>query len=81
MAVCCAVLTHFSRIQLFVTPWTVIHQTSLSKGISRQKYWSGLPCLPPGDLPDSGIKLASLVSPASPALVGGFFTAAPPGNP
>ena len=55
-------LSHFSRIQIFVTPWTVIHQTSLSKGISRQKYWSGLLCLPPGDLPDSGIKLSSVMS-------------------
>ena len=35
---------------------------------SRQEYWSGLPCPPPGDLPDQGIK------PASPALAGGFFT-------
>ena len=31
-------------------------------GFSRQKYWSGLPCPPPGDLPDPGIKLESLVS-------------------
>ena len=37
-------------------------------GLSRQGYRSGLLCLPPGDLPDSGIKLASLMSPA-----GGFF--------
>ena len=34
-------------------------------GISQQEYWSGLPFFPPGDLPDTGIKLAS---PASPAL-------------
>ena len=40
-------------------------------GISRQEYWSGLPFLPPGDLPDPGIEPASL---ASPALAGGFFT-------
>ena len=33
-------------------------------GFSRQEYWSGLPCLPPGDLPDPGIKLESLLSPA-----------------
>ena len=38
---------------------------------SRQEYWSGLPCPPPGDLPDTGIELISLVSPA---LAGGFFT-------
>ena len=40
-------------------------------GFSRQKYWSGLPCLPPGHLPDSGIEPESLVSPA---LAGKFFT-------
>ena len=38
---------------------------------SRQEYWSGLPCPPPGDLPDPGIEPWSL---ASPALAGGFFT-------
>ena len=36
-----------------------------------KEYWSGLPCLPPGDLPNSGIEPASLTSPA---LAGGFFT-------
>ena len=40
----------------------------LSVGFPRQKYWSGLPFPPSGDLPDPGI------APASPALVGGFFT-------
>ena len=40
-------------------------------GFSRQEYWSGLPCLPPGDLPHPGIKATSLMSPA---LAGGFFT-------
>ena len=40
-------------------------------GSSRQEYWSGLPILPSGDLPDPGIKPASL---KSPALAGGFFT-------
>ena len=37
-----------SRIQLLATPWTVAHQTPLSMGFSRQKYWSGvqLPSLP-----------------------------------
>ena len=36
-----------------------------------QEYWSGLSCLPPGDLPDPGIEPTSLTSPA---LAGGFFT-------
>jgi len=40
-------------------------------GFSRQEYWGGLPCPPPGDVPDPGIKPASLMSPA---LAGGFFT-------
>ena len=39
-----------------MTPWTVAHQTSLSMGFSRQEYWSGLLCPPPGDLPNPGIK-------------------------
>ena len=51
----------------FSTPWTVAHQVSLSMGFLRQEYWSGLPFLSPGDLPDSGIE------PMSSALVGGFF--------
>ena len=42
---------------------------------SRQKDWSGLPFLTPGDLPDPGIEPMSLVSPA---LAGGFFTTMPP---
>ena len=60
-----------SRVQLFVTLWTVACQAPLSMGFSRQEYWSGLPCPPPGDLSDTGIKLASLTSPA---LAGRFFT-------
>ena len=62
---------HFSRVQLFVTLWTVAHQAPLSTGFSRQEYWSGLPCPPPGDLPDLGIKPASL---SPPALAGEFCT-------
>ena len=40
-----------SCVQLCVTLWTAAHQTSLSMGFSRQEYWNGLPCPPPGDLP------------------------------
>ena len=43
----------------------------LSMGFSSQEHWGGLLCLPPGDLPDPGIKLTSLMYPA---LAGGFFT-------
>ena len=50
------VLSHFSCVWLFVTPWSVAHQAPLSMGFSRQEYWSGLPCPPPGDLPHPGIK-------------------------
>ena len=37
------------------TPWTVAHQTPLSMGFPRQEYWSGLPFLSPGDVPDQGL--------------------------
>ena len=62
---CIFVLSHFSRVQLFATLWTAAHQAPLPMGFSRQEYWRGLPCPPPGDLPDPGIELAS---PASPSL-------------
>ena len=65
-----------SRVQFFVTSWTVASQAPLSMGFSRQEYWNGLPFLPPGDLPDPGIKP---MSPESPA--GAFFTTELPKNP
>ena len=58
------VISHFSRIWLFATLWTVAHQASLSIGFSRQDYWSGLLCSPPGNLPNPGIEPSSLTSPA-----------------
>ena len=70
MSLCCTTeiglcaLTHFSHVQLFVTPWTVAHQGPLSMRFSRQEYWSGLPYPPPDDLPHPGIKSMSLLSPA-----------------
>ena len=57
--------SHFSHDRLFVTSWTVAHQVPLSMGLSRQGYWSGLPCPSPRDLSNPGIE---------PALVTGFFT-------
>ena len=54
-------LSCFSHIRFFVTPWTVAHQAPLSMGFSRQDYWNGLPCPPPGDLPNPGIIPASLM--------------------
>ena len=51
-----------SRVRLFATPWTVARQAPLSMGILQARIWSALPCPPPGDLPNPGIK------PRSPAL-------------
>ena len=47
----------------------------LSMGFSRQEYWSGLPCPPPGDLPNPGIE------PRSPAMQADSFPSEPPGKP
>ena len=63
-------LSHFSCIQLFVTLWTAAFQAPLSMGFSRQEYWSELPFLLSGDLPDPGFKPVSLMSSA---LAGRFF--------
>ena len=64
-------LSHFSGIWLFVTPWTVARQAPLSIGSSRQGYSNGLPCPSPGDLPNPGIETTSVTSPS---LAGEFFT-------
>ena len=74
VCVCVCVCTHartLSCVQLFAMPWTAAHHAALSVGLSWQEYWSGLPCPPPGDLPEPGIE------PTSPALAGGFFTTEP----
>ena len=52
----------FSCVWLLKTPWTVACLAPVSVGFSRPEYWSGLPCPPPGDLPNPGIK------PRSPTL-------------
>ena len=64
-----------NHVSPFVTPWTVALQVPLSMGFSRQEYWSGLPCLPPGDLPNPG------VVPMSPALQADCLPSEPPGKP
>ena len=69
---CACTLGH---VRLFVTPWAVARQALLSMGFSRQEYWSGLPCPPPGHLPDPVIEAASFTSPA---LSGRFFTTSAP---
>ena len=68
----CVHAQSFSLAWLFATTWTVAHQASLSIEFSRQEYWNGLPFPSPGDLPDPGIKPASL------ALAGRFFTTESP---
>ena len=77
----CAVVTVLTQLCLtLLRPCgqTLTHQAPLSMGFSRQKYWSGLPFPPPGNLPNPGIELTS---PAPPALASGFFTTVPPGKP
>ena len=71
MSVYVYVLSPFSLVQLFATPWTAAHQAPLSVGFSRREYWSGSPCPPLGDLPDPEIKPESLMFTA---LAGRFFT-------
>ena len=74
------VILHVLSLQsclTLATPWTVALQVPLSMRFPRQEYWSGLPFASPGDLPDPGIELTSVTSPA---LAGGFFTAEPPGK-
>ena len=67
----CAVLSHFSCVQLCATLWTVARQAPLSMGFSGQEYWSGLPFPSAGHLPHPGIEPASLMPLA---LAGRFFT-------
>ena len=67
-------LSCFSRIRLCTTPWTAARQAPLSIGFSGQEHWSGLPCPPPGDLPNKGTETGST------ALQARFFTAEPPGK-
>ena len=53
----CCLLSLFSHVRPFVTPWTVAHQAPLSTGFSRQEDYSGLPCRPPGIFPTQGLNL------------------------
>ena len=68
-------LSHLSRVKLFVTPWTVTCQALLSMGFPRQEYWSGLPFHFSRNLPKPGIK------PVSPALQADSLPADPLGKP
>ena len=54
---CCYVLfSHSVMPNSFLTPWTVAVQASLSMGLPRQEYWSGLPFPSPGIFPPPGIE-------------------------
>ena len=66
---------HSSRVHLCETLWTAAREAPLSTGFSRQEHWSELPCPPPGDLLDPGIKPTFV---PSPALADGFFTTSKP---
>ena len=59
----------------FATPWTAACQAPLSMGFPGQEYWSGLPCSPPGDLPNPGIE------PGSPVLQADYLPSEPLGKP
>ena len=72
--VCWAGLSCFSRVWFIVTLWTVARQAPLSMGFSRQGYWSGWPCPPPGDFPNLGIEAGS------PALRADSLLSEPPGK-
>ena len=64
-------LSRFSWVWFFATLWTIAHQAPLSMGFSKQQYWRGLPCPPPGVFPSPGIEPAFFMSPE---LTDGFFT-------
>ena len=76
MCVPCVYVCHvLSCVQLFVSPWTVALQASLSMEFSQQECWSRSPFPPPGDLPDAGIE------PISPALQGDSLPTEPSWKP
>ena len=64
-----------SVVSDFATPWTVACQAPLSMGFPRQEYWTGLPFLSPGDLPDPGMECGS------PVLQADSLLTEPPGKP
>ena len=72
--VCVCVCGSRSVVSNSATPWAAAHQAPLSKGFSRQEYWSGLPFPSPGNLPDPGIK------PTFPALQVASLLSEPPGK-
>ena len=67
-------LSHSVMVTHFVAPWTEVCQTLLPMQFSRQKYWSGLPFPPLGELSDPRTE------PTPPALAGGYFITEPSGK-
>ena len=51
-----------SCVRLFATPWTAARQSPLSMGVSKQEYWSGLPCPSPKDVSAQQIHLTNSLS-------------------
>ena len=78
VCVCVCVCAVPSVMVTVATPWTVAHQAPLSMGFSRQEYWGGLLCPPPGDLSHPGIETAY---PVAPALQENFLALSNQGNP
>ena len=72
---CACMLGCISHVCPFATLWTIAHQAPVSLGLSRQEYWSGLPCPPPGDPPNPGVK------PVSAALQADSLPTEPHGKP
>ena len=71
----CCVMLSCSVVSDFATPWGVACQAPLSMGLAKQEHWIGLPCPPPGDLPNPGIE------PRSPALQADSLPSEPPEKP
>ena len=75
IALSCVVVVSVTQLCPTLCDPLVVHQPPLSMEFSRQEYWSGLPCPPPGDLPDTGIERRT------PALQGDSLPSGPPGQP
>ena len=71
-------LSHISHVLLYVIPWTVAHQVTLSMGFSGQEYSSGSSCPPLGYFPHPSIKP---MPPAFPAMQTDYLPTEPPGKP
>ena len=64
LSLCACGPSCFFQVRLFKISWSVARQAPLSMRVFRQEYWSGLPCPPPGDLPNPGLEPTSPVAPA-----------------